>query len=132
MSTSSPNTFNKPQKLKSTKLIDQLFVDGKALHVFPVKVLYRLSGSPVVPLQATVSVSKRSFKKAVDRNRVKRLLREAYRLQKQPLLDKLLMGNRQMVLFFIYTGKELPNYELVKNAMAAVLNKLVKQVWQPQ
>lgn len=67
--------------------------------------------STPVPLQAAVSVSSRNFKKAVDRNKIKRQLREVYRLQKQPLFKTLQEKNVQLVLFFIYTGKDLPAYE---------------------
>src|SRR5438309_2863389 len=74
--------FGKTDRLKSRKQIDELFARGKSIVVFPVRVSYRFFSSEAIILQAAVSVSKKHFKKAVDRNRIKRLLREAYRLQK--------------------------------------------------
>ena len=81
--------LGKQARLKSRKVIDCLFKDGKSFTVFPFRVIYQFTKLPVTPdafqLQAGFSVSKRHFKKAVDRNRIKRLMREAYRLQKNEL-----------------------------------------------
>ena len=77
-------------------------------------------------LQAGFSVSKRHFKKAVDRNRIKRLMREAYRLQKNEL--ELIIKSRpvNLVFFIIYTGKDLPDYPLVFEKVKGILLKLQK------
>jgi ribonuclease P protein component len=80
------------------------------------------------PLQAGFSASSRTFKRAVDRNRIKRLMREAYRLQKAPLEQVLQTKQRKLALFLIYTGKELPEYALVKEKMEVVLNRLVQNI----
>ena len=80
------------------------------------------------PLQAGFGAGSRHFKKAVDRNRIKRLSREAYRLQKQPLMDLLAEKGRSMALFFIYTGKELPDHITVKAKIGVALQKLIKEV----
>lgn len=75
-------------------------------------------------LQAGVTVSSRNFKKAVDRNRVKRLLREAYRLHKLQLKNELEQANKKMILFIIYTHKELPSFEEINKKMQVLLQKL--------
>jgi ribonuclease P protein component len=80
------------------------------------------------PLQAGFGAGSRHFKKAVDRNRIKRLSREAYRLQKQPLIDVLTEKGRSMALFLIYTGKELPDHATVKAKIGVLLQKLIKEV----
>lgn len=83
-------------------------------------------------LKAGFSVSKRYFKKAVDRNRVKRLIRESYRLQKLPLRDLLAQSGTSMHLFFIYTGKELPHFNLIKEKTGAALQKLEAELLKQQ
>jgi ribonuclease P protein component len=83
---------------------------------------------PSTPPQAGFGAGSRHFKKAVDRNRIKRLSREAYRLQKQPLIDVLAEKGLSMALFFIYTGKELPDHNTVKVKIGVLLQKLIKEV----
>jgi ribonuclease P protein component len=75
-------------------------------------------------LQAGVTVSSRNFKKAVSRNRVKRVLREAYRLEKMPLQNMLREQEKSMILFFIYIGKELPVFAEVHGKMQIALQRL--------
>ena len=82
------------------------------------------------PLQAGFGATTRNFKKAVDRNRIKRLSREAYRLQKQTLYDHLMEKNRSLAVFFIYTGKELPDYGTVTEKIGVALQKLMKETGQ--
>lgn len=79
-------------------------------------------------LQAGFTASSRRFKKAVDRNRIKRVLREAYRLRKTALHQKLAEQQKQMVLFFIYTGKEMPASTEVNDKMSLLLQKIEDQL----
>lgn len=76
------------------------------------------------PLQAGFSVSARHFKKAVDRNRIKRLMREAYRLQKNNLRVKLEENNKNLAVFFIFTGNQLPQYDEVFKKIHIALNRI--------
>jgi len=73
-------------------------------------------------------VSGKNFKRAVDRNRVKRLTREAYRLQKKQLQEATIEKKLQLNIFFIYTGKELPAFDVVREKVNVILNKLTKIV----
>ena len=122
-------TLNKTERLKRRKIIEQLFSEGRAVSAFPIRVQYKLVDELLAePLQAGFSASSRTFKRAVDRNRIKRLMREAYRLQKAQLEQALQTKQRRLALFLIYTGKELPEYALIKEKMDVVLKKLVQTI----
>lgn len=86
--------------------------------------MYDFAENMEVPLQAGVTTSSRHFKKAVERNRIKRVLREAYRLQKIPLQQHLLEQQKSLILFFIYIGKELPDFAEVNKKMQILLQRL--------
>jgi ribonuclease P protein component len=105
-----------------------LFKEGKSIAVFPIRITYKFTDIPQPVLQAGFSASTRNFKKAVSRNRIKRLMRESYRKQKDVLEQHLATRNYRLALFIIYTGKELPNHELVEEKMTQVLQKLLAQL----
>ncbi len=99
-------TLGKTERLKSRKLIESLFREGACLYAGPVKLFYQWQTTQG-PLQFGVGAGTRHFKKAVDRNRIKRMIREAYRLQKSQLKLHQEKTGVQLLVFFIYTGKEL-------------------------
>lgn len=116
-------TFRKEERLCSKKVIDQLFLNGKSFLVFPLKVVFLESPLPSsFPVQAGFSVSKKIFKRAVLRNRIKRLMRESYRLNKHELYTKL--ENRQLAVFFIFVGKEMTDFKSIERAMKKSLQRL--------
>lgn len=121
-------TLGKEQRLKSRKAIDQLFANGHSFSLFPFRIVYRKNElkaeGPI--LQAAFSVSKRHFKKAVHRNRIKRLMREAYRLQKNDLQKLLQENGQQLIIFILYTGNALPQHTMVMEKIAAVIKRLQK------
>jgi ribonuclease P protein component len=119
-------TFKKEEKLKSRKAIDQLFKEGRSFSIFPFKVIWKLNETPTAVLQAGFAVSSKQFKKAVDRNRIKRLTREAYRLQKNNLQEHLKSKQKQLAVFFIYVGNELPEYSVIFDKTGAVIKRLTK------
>jgi ribonuclease P protein component len=122
------NTYNKKERLKSRKQLDALFKSGKTLTVFPVKMFYALVEGQDNPVKAGVGVSKKFFKKAVERNRIKRLLREAYRTEKQPLQLQLSNGKKQLNLFLLFIDKELPSYDLVKDKIRLCIKRLINEL----
>ena len=122
--------LDKKQKLKSRKLITEVFAHGKSYSVFPLRITYLLKPSAETPgIQIGVTASKKNFKKAVDRNRIKRLLREAYRLQKNELLGKVTESGVQCSVFFLYTGKEIASFPDIRAAMNKTLDQLNKRIF---
>lgn len=109
--------------------MDQLFTAGRSFTIFPLKVFYMQPAVPLdFPVKAGVGASKRFFKKAVHRNRIKRLLREVYRTEKMPLYHFAEKESKQLVLFVLYIDKVLPEIDQVKNKMPFVISKLIKQL----
>ncbi len=116
-------TFKKEEKLKSRKLIEQLFLEGEKITAFPVLLAYlKTEHLSNYKIQASFTVPKRRFKRAVDRNRIKRLMRESYRLQKhlvQELQEE--QGNNKAVFMFVYIGKEEMDYTVIEKSMKKLL-----------
>ncbi|RYG01809.1 MAG: ribonuclease P protein component [Chitinophagaceae bacterium] len=124
-------TLNKTERLKSRKIIDALFKEGRGVSSFPIRITYRILPATDHTLQAGFTASSRTFKRAVHRNRIKRLLREAYRHQKADLLTVLESSGIKLAIFIIFTGKELPDYAIVEEKMKSALRKLKEQLINP-
>jgi ribonuclease P protein component len=124
-------TLGRNERLKSRKRIEQLFREGKHFNSFPFRVSYLLAdllpaSLTTQALQFGAGAGTKNFKKAVDRNRIKRLTREAWRLQKNGLQEIMVNNKTQLVVFFIYTAKELPEYNFVYEKTGSIINKLIK------
>ncbi|MDT0620448.1 ribonuclease P protein component [Croceitalea vernalis] len=119
-------SFPKREKLKSKKAIDLLFAEGKHLNNFPLKLIY-LEGKkePKVPFKTMVVAPKKSFKSAVKRNRIKRLLRESFRLNKHLVFNNI-EGNYTFAI--LYLGKEMPEYHFIDEKMKGLLDKFLKKI----
>ena len=113
------NTLPKSKIIKNKKTIEKLFHEGKSLHKYPVRVVYSIENNKLPGYKTAFFVSKKKFKKAVDRNRVKRLMREAFRLQQHRLKKDIFYH-----LIWIYTGKELPDFHLVYKRIEQLLKEL--------
>lgn len=120
-----PNTLGKKERLKSRKQTEQLFKSGQRFTCPSFRVFYIVLDFSDVSLKAGFGASSRIFKTAVGRNRIKRLTKEAYRVQKKFLQDKLKEQNRNLNVFFIYTGKELPVYDEIFKSIRIALLRLV-------
>ncbi len=117
-------TLGKAERLKSRKQTELLFSEGNKFSIAPFRIHYSFTKVEKGSLLFGTGVGKRNFKKAVDRNRIKRLIREAYRLQKKILKEKLQEKEGQLSVFFIYTGKDLPVYKEVYEKIGKGLDKL--------
>lgn len=121
--------FGKAYKLCSRKTIDHLFKEGKQLRAFPLKIYYQETQSlEKVPFQVVLSAPKRQFKRAHDRNYVKRLLKEVLRREKQPLEEVLNTSGKQLSLFLIYTHKEVLSYQELEKCVRKLLVKLIAEL----
>lgn len=123
-------TFKKEEKLKSKKLIEQLFAEGKSVTVYPVKLVYlKVEHKGNYPIQAGVSVSKRKVKKAVRRNRIKRLLRESYRKHKHLVYGQL---EEKYIFMFLYLDENEEKYVVLEGKMIDLLKKFVNKTRKPK
>lgn len=120
-------SLKKSERLSRKKIIDTLFAEGESFFSYPLKVVFIQAELPVdYPVQAGFSVSKRNFKKAVDRNLLKRRMREAYRLNKSIICR--LETKSQIAVMFIYSGKEIEDYQTIENGMLKALKKLSRKI----
>jgi len=134
-----PFKLSKWERICGRTLLEKLFTGGKSksFSVFPLRVVYLLTDQPdgdlqhVVPVKMMVSVSKRHFKQAVKRNRVKRQVREAYRLQKQLITEPMATRPQQQLLIaFIWLADELYTSDEVAKHVAQLLNRIVEKLWK--
>jgi ribonuclease P protein component len=121
-------TFTKSERLSSKKLIEKLFKEGDSFYVFPFRVSHlAVDAKDDYPAQFLISVSKRNFKNATDRNRIKRLVREACRKQKGVLFEKKPAGNKQLLIALIYTAKTILSYAELERKIILILHRLIEQ-----
>ena len=121
-------SYNKKEKLKSRKQLQEIFTAGKTFTIFPVKIFFQFSDEQDSAVKAGVGVSKKYFKKAVDRNYIKRLLRETYRTEKIPLHNQLSTSNKKLKVFFLFVDGNLPEYILLQQKMNIIIDKLCVEV----
>ena len=130
---SNRQTLSKSERLKSYKRIRLLFAEGQKFKVLPLLVFYQIEQKTEVDfkgdaLQMGVSVGARYFKKAVDRNLLKRRIREAYRKNNQQLKEMLSIKNRQMAVFFVYTQNEICDYAQIAVSMNKAIQLLEEKI----
>lgn len=124
----SSNTLAKKERLKSFKLINELFAKGAQLFSHPIKLYYLQIEAPDIEAKVlfSVSVPKRLFKKASDRNLIKRRIREAYRLNKPEFVYHSIFDGQKFAFMYVYIHREKPDFLEIHEAMLK-LNRKFKQ-----
>jgi ribonuclease P protein component len=123
------HTLCKQERLTRRILIEELQQEGKSIKTPALILVYRLTELPVdFPAQVMVTASKRLFKRAHDRNRIKRLMREAYRKQKHIVYSSLRQHQKQATLMFIFTGKQLPNQAYAHGKISELLKRFNEEL----
>ena len=119
-------SYPKVEKLKSKKIIESLFTEGKSVGKYPLRLVYVQNDfDDDVPLKMGVSVSKKYFKKAVDRNYFKRVLRECYRLNKHLIIDNL---EQKYCFMFFYQTKDRLSYQEINEKTIKLFEKFINSL----
>jgi len=120
--------FKKEEKLCSKKAIEAVYVSGRSFLVHPYKISWLVSEKSLpYPAQVAILVGKRNYKRAVDRNLIKRRIREAYRLHKNNLYETLNNKDIKIIMLITYISNEIADYSLMEKKMKLLLEKLMKQ-----
>lgn len=123
------STFRREERLKSEIIIRELFKKGQSFGQYPLRLIWlpieEQQGN--FPVLFAVSVPKRKFPKAVHRNQLKRLIREAYRLQKGDLYEVLAKEGEHYAFMVLYVAKELKPYTEVESAMRKMLKRFLRK-----
>ncbi|MDD3773329.1 MAG: ribonuclease P protein component [Weeksellaceae bacterium] len=112
-------SLGRKKRLKSRKKIERLFIQGERSYKFPIRMVYFLEKNEVSQFQITVSVPKKLIKKAVERNTIKRRMKEAFRLHQFELKTK-----GKLELMFIYTASEVLDYTVIENSVCTMISFL--------
>lgn len=121
-------TFEKGEIIRSKKLIDRLFLEGKSFFVYPFKVLVLSeNNSSEFPIQLLVTVPKRNFKRAVHRNKLKRSIKEAYRLRKR-LIYPNFPQDKSISVALIYSSKTKLSFDEIDNSIKQIFNQILSNL----
>ncbi|MCK5820805.1 MAG: ribonuclease P protein component [Bacteroidales bacterium] len=123
------NKFRKSERLSSQKEIQALFSDGHSFHSFPFRVVWKFSDKPDNHLaRVVISVPKRKFKKAVDRNLIRRRIKEVYRVQKHILYDHLDQAEVKLIFMLMYTHDEIMDFNELEGKISKLLVRFKQEV----
>lgn len=118
-------TFPKTEKLCSRKVIQSLFTNGNSFSSYPFRIVWLSEVTTQASTKVVIVVSKRNFKKAVDRNLIKRRVRESYRINKSSLINYCINNNKQLSLSLIYIANEIFDYKYINNKISLIIKKLI-------
>jgi len=124
---SKSNTFPKNEKLCGEIRIGKLFAEGEAFIVYPLRIVYKLSTEVQdVPVKVLISIPKKKIKKAIHRNRIKRQIKEAYRLNKTTLIESCREHGLSLQLAITYLSDKSLDYKLIEEKIKQVLTKMLQ------
>jgi len=121
-------SFKKSERLTGSKSISSLFQDGTSISSYPVRILFNTKGIGPKPVLLAISVPKRLFRRAVDRNLLKRRIREAYRLNKPQLYSRLQTMQIKANVVIQYQQKEILDYQTIETGVVKALDKMVSSL----
>jgi ribonuclease P protein component len=123
-------TFSKEERLCSRILIDKLFTEGKSVFSFPYRFVFISTdeNNSKFPIKVVFSIPKRNYKRAVDRNLIRRRMREAYRIEKQLFYDLLTAKGKGIALMIIYTNKEIADYDTIHHSLVKGMKKMIMKI----
>lgn len=124
-------SFSKKERLCSHILIQELLKNGNSMFVFPFRCIWAFTERCETPLQIAFSVPKKRFKHAHDRNLIKRRLRNAYRIQKTPLITFLEQQNKSILCLIVYNTSEMIDYSIIEEKINSILNRIEQQLFVP-
>jgi len=123
------NTFKKSERLSSKKLIDTIFESGRSFTIQPFNVKWiECSLNTTFPAQIAFAVPKKIFRKAIERNKLKRRSREAYRKVKQNLYRFLKEQNKSVAIMLVYIAKEELSYAVIEDKINKIIDRLIKKI----
>ncbi len=120
--------FRKWERISKRKTVNKLFEGGaKSFSIYPIRMVYTEIDENVSPVSVLITVPKRKIKRAVDRNRIKRQIREAYRIQKNNLVEVVTEKNKRLIIGFIYVSSELYSSQHMNECMSSLLLYLIEK-----
>lgn len=122
------NTFKKIERLSSKKDISFLIQKGKQIRNFPFFVRFYFPEISDSWAKILISVPKKKFKHAYQRNRIKRLIREAYRLNKHEMIDCLKKNNKKILISFSYFDTLMPDFKLVQSKIISIISSICSEI----
>ena len=122
-------TFPKNERISWKRHLDLLFTEGNSFVAYPLRIIYLplKKGDSGSAVSVVTSVSKKKFKHAVDRNKIKRRIRESYRLRKHELIDHISQKESSLLIAFLYLSKEKASFETIDKAINKTIHSLINK-----
>jgi ribonuclease P protein component len=120
-------SFSKQERIYRRNDFRKLLTEGKSFYHYPFKCIYLWKEATVFSGRIAISVSKKKFKNAVDRNKIKRLIRENYRLEKHVLYQEYVDSKQSVDILIIYIGTKIHSFSIFKIQIIELINKMIKK-----